>query len=30
MDALDTSTNTDPQVYDVEGRVVYVKTSLKF
>ena len=26
----DTSTNTDPQVYDVLGRVVYLKTTLRF
>ncbi len=27
---FDTSTNTDPQVYDVLGRVVYVKTTFRF
>ncbi len=26
----DTATNTDPQVYDVLGRVIYLKTTLKF
>ena len=27
---FDTSTNTDPQVYDVLGRVIYLKTTLRF
>ncbi len=27
---FDTSTNTDPQVYDILGRVVYVKTTFRF
>ncbi len=26
----DTATNTDPSVYDILGRVVYIKTSLRF
>jgi iron complex outermembrane recepter protein len=27
---FDTATNTDPSVYDIFGRVVYVKTTIKF
>ncbi len=26
----DTSTNTDPAVYDVYGRVIYLKTTFRF
>ena len=27
---VDTATNTDPSVYDILGRVVYLKTTFRF